>query len=245
VILARAALLATIAATLFLCSCADLPGKPAANSIPIQPNDVLNFDALYAQNCAGCHGQNGKGGAAIGLADPIYLAVADDAVIRNATAQGVAATSMPAFAQSAGGMLTDAQVDSLVHGIRSKWAKPDALAGQSAPPYLQPSPGDATRGAQAYATFCSSCHGADGKGSSRASSIVDPAFLALVSDQGLRTTVVAGRPDLGSPDWRNDVPGKPMSAQDVTDVVAWLASHRTSYPGQPYPNAAQPAGGQK
>ena len=28
--------------------------------------------------------------------------------------------------------------------------------------------------------------------------------------------------------------GKPMSEQEVTDVVAWLASHRAEFPGQPY-----------
>ena len=27
-----------------------------------------------------------------------------------------------------------------------------------------------------------------------------------------------------------------MSAQDVSDVVAWLASQRPKFPGQPYPN---------
>jgi cytochrome c oxidase cbb3-type subunit III len=238
-------LLAAIVYLALLSGCTALPGKPAANSIPVQPNDVLDFNALYAQNCAGCHGINGKGGAAIGLADPDYLAIADDGVIRRATEQGVAGTSMPAFAQSAGGMLTDAQVDAIIRGIRTEWAKPDALAGQSAPPYAASAAGSVTHGAEVYTAFCSSCHGAGGRGSARGSSIVNPAFLALVSDQGLRTTVIAGRADLGSPDWQNDVPGKPMSAQDVSDVVAWLVSHRIEYPGQPYPNAARPTGEQK
>ncbi len=59
---------AVLGATLAVSSCTTLPGKPAPNSIPVQPNDVVDFDALYAQNCAGCHGVNGKGGLAIGLA---------------------------------------------------------------------------------------------------------------------------------------------------------------------------------
>jgi mono/diheme cytochrome c family protein len=77
-----------------------------------------------------------------------------------------------------------------------------------------------------YARFCASCHGADGHGSERAGSIVDRSYLALVSDQRLRTTVIAGRPDLGAPDWRNNVPGTPLSQRDVSDVVAWLATWR-------------------
>jgi hypothetical protein len=55
---------------------------------------------------------------------------------------------------------------------------------------------------------------------------VDGSYLSLVSDQGLRTTVIAGRPDLGAPDWRGNVPGHPMSPGEVSDVVAWLAAKR-------------------
>jgi cytochrome c oxidase cbb3-type subunit 3 len=38
--------------------------------------------------------------------------------------------------------------------------------------------------------------------------------------------VIAGRPDIGQPDWRSDLPGHPMSDQEVTDVVGWLSSQR-------------------
>jgi len=74
----------------------------------------------------------------------------------------------------------------------------------------------------------------DGRGGNKASSIVDTAYLALVSDQELRTIVIAGRPELGAPDWRGDVEGRPMSAEEISDVVAWLSSHRAQFPGQPY-----------
>jgi cytochrome c oxidase cbb3-type subunit 3/ubiquinol-cytochrome c reductase cytochrome c subunit len=59
----------------------------------------------------------------------------------------------------------------------------------------------------------------------------------LVSDQGLRTVLIAGRPELNAPDWRGNVPGKPMSEQEVTDVVAWLASKRAQNPWQRNPAA--------
>jgi cytochrome c oxidase cbb3-type subunit 3/ubiquinol-cytochrome c reductase cytochrome c subunit len=52
----------------------------------------------------------------------------------------------------------------------------------------------------------------------------------LISDQALRTVVIAGRPDIGQPDWRNAMPGHPMSDQQVTDVVGWLSSQRPSAP---------------
>jgi mono/diheme cytochrome c family protein len=202
----------------------------------------MDFSLLYAQNCAGCHGADGKGGAAIGLGDPVYLAIADDVTIRGAIANGVPGTAMPAFAQQAGGMLTDDQINSIIHGIRARWAKADILHDTDAPPYAPRSPGDPKRGATVYAFYCSSCHGAGGHGGERASSIVDGSYLALVSDQNLRTTVIVGRPEIGAPDWRGDVPGKPMSPEDVSDVVAWLAAQRPQFPGQPYSSALQPEG---
>jgi mono/diheme cytochrome c family protein len=152
---------------------------------------------------------------------------------------------MPAFAQSAGGMLTDAQVEALVHGMRELWGRPEVLRGAEAPPYLAASEGDVARGAQAYAVFCAACHGAGGRGAAKASSIVDGTYLALVSAQHLRTTVLVGRPDLGAPDWRSNVQGRPMTSEEVTDVVAWLSSQRPAFPGQPYPSGTASAGERK
>jgi cytochrome c oxidase cbb3-type subunit III len=225
-----------------MCGCANAPGKPLASSAPIVPSEISNFDVLYGENCAGCHGVNGQHGAAIALGDPVYLAIADDAILRRAATNGVPGTSMPAFAQSAGGMLTEKQIDVIVQGIRQRWSKPDILAGVNPPPYSSTTPGNSERGSQVYITFCSSCHGVDGAGGPKASSIIDGSFLALLNEQELRTIVIVGRPDLGAPDWRNNIPGRPMSAEDVSDVVAWLASRRTQFPGQPYRSAATPSG---
>jgi mono/diheme cytochrome c family protein len=219
-----------------LCACNDAPGRPGKNPEVARPDEVLDFNILYKQNCAGCHGSEGNGGAAITLHNPVYLAIADDNVIRHTVSSGVPGTPMTPFAHSAGGMLNDKQVEVIVRGIRA-WARPEVLVGVSLPVYKQDPSGDAQRGASAYATFCASCHGAKGEGGEKAGSIVDATYLALVSDQQLRTIVIAGWPAVGSPDWRNDVPGQSMSAQQISDVVAWLAAKRTQFPGQPYSNA--------
>ena len=58
---------------------------------------------------------------------------------------------MPAFAKSAGGMLTDKQIDVIVRGIRERWSKPDVLRGENPPPYSSSEPGDASRGSEVYA----------------------------------------------------------------------------------------------
>jgi mono/diheme cytochrome c family protein len=224
-----------IVSVLTLAGCGTLPGRPVPGPEVVRPEEILNFSILYKQNCSGCHGVAGKGGAAIALADPVYLAIADDDTIRRITVKGVSGTQMPPFAQTEGGMLTDKQIVVLVRGIRS-WARPDTLHDVNLPPYTAQSPGDPHRGANVFATFCSNCHGPNGEGTPKASSIVNGSYLALVSDEGLRTIVIAGRPELGAPDWRNNLPGRPMSAQEISDVVAWLAAQRPQFPGQPYPN---------
>ena len=224
-------------------ACNSAPGRPRTDSAVVPPDEIVTFSVLYRQNCAGCHGLDGKGGAANALANPVFLAIADDTAIRRTAARGVPGTPMPAFAQSAGGMLTDKQIDALVRGIRT-WAKPDTSPDTNPPPYTAGSPGNPQRGATVYQTYCSSCHGSGGRGGKKASSIVEGSYLALVSDQQLRTIVIAGWPELGAPDWRSDVEGRPMSAQEITDVVAWLSSQRPRFSGQPYPVAwTNPADG--
>ena len=229
----RVSSLLALGAVLFS-ACRTPHGQPHASAEGLAPNEVLEFATLYSANCAACHGENGRGGAAIALADPVYIALADDRVIRKAIANGVGGTAMPAFAESAGGMLTNKQMDVIVEQIRARWGKPGILDGANPPAYAAKSPGDPERGQAAYKIYCESCHGPNGRGGPKGSAITDDSFLALVSDQGLRTAVIAGRPELSAPDWRGNVRGKPMSDQEVTNVVAWLASRRVEVPGQPY-----------
>ena len=221
----------SLAAVLGLASCGT-PSPHATEAPVIRPSDVADFRLLYRQNCSGCHGTDGQGGLSVPVGDPVYLAIADDATIRRITAEGVPRTAMPAFAQASGGLLTDAQIDILVRGIRARWATPDAFDKDRPPAYAAAQPGDAARGHNVFATFCASCHGPDGR-SGRA--IADSSYLALVSDQHLRTVVITGMPHLGMPDWRNH--RMTLSDADVTDVVAWLIgqriplSARLSHPG--------------
>jgi len=164
------------------------------------PDAVTDFNALFATNCAGCHGKDGRGGAARLLNDPLYQALVKKERMIDVISKGVRGTAMPAFAKSAGGMLTDQQVGILAEEMQKRWAKP-AEFGNVALPAYDGAPGDATRGEAAYRTFCASCHGPEGKGViGKGGPVVDPAYLAQVSDQALRLAVIAGRPDLGAPD---------------------------------------------
>lgn len=251
--------------------CGRMPGYPAAEYV--RPDQILNFHQLYNTNCQACHGVNGQNGPAMDLANPEFQALVDDATLRNIVANGMPGTEMPAWAQSAGGMLTDAQVDAIVAGMRKEWAKPNAFGGATPPPYAQPgsqtgartgtqtgtmsgdeaathqgrgrntagepikagaAAGDAAHGQQLYAAHCESCH----TGPAR-QQVTSPIYLALVSDQALRSIIIAGRPDLGQPDWRHD--NGELSPQDVTDIVAYLGSLRSgkTISAPPIPKSAR------
>jgi cytochrome c oxidase cbb3-type subunit III len=207
-----------------LVACDRLPGRPRQEDRPLRPHEVMGFAQLYGENCAGCHGVSGILGPATALANPMYQAWADDAALRRAITQGVPGTSMPAFAISGGGWLTDAQIDALIHEMRTQWTTTPTPSGL--PPYAGDGGGDVGRGGTLFAQRCGGCHDPNGKGTPRGGSVTDAAYLTLVSDQALRTAVVAGRPDLGMPDWRSATPWPPLAPQQVSDLVAWMASHR-------------------
>jgi cytochrome c oxidase cbb3-type subunit III len=182
------------------------------------PDQITDFTALYGSNCAGCHGQDGRLGAARPLNDPVFLAVIGKETLRQTIANGVPQTAMPPFAQSHGGGLTDQQIGILADQIEARWAHPQDFAGVALPPYSA-GLGDAKSGAAVFSAYCATCHG-------EGDAVVVPSFLELVSDQSLRTTVIAGRADFGSPDWRHDSPSHTLTPQEISDVVAWIAAHR-------------------
>ena len=232
---ARAAVTAlAMALGVFAGGCDGLPGKPKPGDQAPLPSQVMAFGALYASNCAGCHGADGRLGASRPLNDPVYLALVPRERVRRVIADGVPGTLQPAFGESAGGTLTDAQIDALSGGIFDQWGKSAKSDTAGLPPYAAAG-GDAARGQAVYATACAACHGPEGKGGPKGGAVADPSYLALVSDQYLRTTVIAGRSDLGMPDWRGYTQNQPLSDGQVSDVVAWLAAQRRPVPGRILP----------
>ena len=223
---------AAILLALVLFGCEVLPGRPKTGDLEVLASQVTSFDALYGRYCAGCHGADGRLGAARPLNDPLYLALIPRDRLRKVIADGVPGTAQPAFGPRAGGVLTDDQINALIHGLIARWVRPEAGRDLKLPPYATEI-GNPGRGKAVYAAACAGCHGAEGRGGPRAGPLVDASYLALVSDQSLRTAVIAGRADLGMPDWRGYIPGRALTPREISDVVAWLVAHRRPVPGRP------------
>ncbi len=218
----RLSTLVALGLPFLLAGCGQMPGEP--HSPPVPPEQVTDFATLYARNCQACHGTGGQNGPAMDLANPEFQALVDDNTLRTIISDGLPGTQMPAWAQSAGGMLTDQQISAIIGGMRRNWAKPDAFGGATPPAFEQPKGGDANHGRQVYQARCAGCHSGP-----KRQQLTSPVYLSLVSDQALRSIILAGRPDIGQPDWRMQTPqtsGPPLAPQDVTDVVAYLGSLR-------------------
>ncbi len=207
-------------------------GPPNDQEELMRPENVTSFDRLYKQNCSACHGESGSGGPALDLANPRYQTLVDDASLRRWITFGMPGTQMPAFGETAGGFLTPQQIDVLVVGMRARWNQKDHYAAADMPPYSSDVVGNPDHGQDVVRESCASCHQQGPR------KITDASYLSLVSDQSLRTIVIAGRPDLGHPDWKQVRHGQPLTDQDVSDVIAYLHSLRSDTPGQPYPETS-------
>lgn len=95
----------------------------------LSPRAVESGRALFAENCASCHGPNGKGEAegafAPSLNQPEFLAAASDGLLLATIARGRRGTAMRAFGEGAGGIgsLSSQEIEDIVSFIRS-WGKP-------------------------------------------------------------------------------------------------------------------------
>lgn len=148
---------------------------------------------------------------------------------------------MPAWALSQGGPLTDKQVSALVNGIEQNWAKPPNFRGAPVPSYSAGgASGDADHGRKLFLRDCFACHGQG----ALIGPVTDAAYLSLVSDQLLRTAIIQGRPDLGMPDYRMLNLGHALADQDITDLVAFLASKRPINPNVQNLHTNENGGGQ-
>jgi mono/diheme cytochrome c family protein len=247
----------------------DLPGRPDPADRPVPANEVLDFSVLYGENCAGCHGANGKLGPAPPLNDPLFRGIVPIDELERTIANGREKVLMPAFAVEDGGPLTAAQIQVLVNEIKGvpyqviekpsgsktvvkdangrhpQWGLPPQPP-KGAPSYQGPqgsktrlgAGGDKQRGAMVFARACAFCHGDDGKGERNGDKAIhDPVFLALISDQALRRYVITGRPDLHMPSFSEARPDDPsfksLTDQEVTDLVALLATWRREHATTP------------
>jgi mono/diheme cytochrome c family protein len=143
---------------------------------------------IYLQNCSPCHGVAGQGVSAPALRNSQFIKTGDDQAILATITNGRPGTNMPAWLQSNGGPLTDAQIADVVAYLHTQVGvpplptstpvpeqptdtplPPDAPTAETARPSIPGDPGpgaslagDASRGQSLFGQYCAACHGPQG-----------------------------------------------------------------------------------
>ena len=178
------------------------PVQPAYNAAPAaDATDIDAGRAVFAANCAGCHGSDGRGHSPGGRAlRPVAFDLAGfrlpPGTVLRALANGVPGTSMPAWRD-----LPPSEFDSVLHYVLSLPKTPNL-----APPnQWAPTATLMLAGKRVFDTHCTRCHGqaGDGNGPDAARNARPPAnFRQIeVSFQGAAYVIRNGVPGSGMPAW--------------------------------------------
>ncbi len=90
--------------------------EPIELSLEPVIGDAKVGEAIYADQCAVCHGENGEGEIGPAIGNPATLALTTDAFLRYAIENGRDGTDMPAF----GEILSAAEIDAVTAFLRSR-----------------------------------------------------------------------------------------------------------------------------
>ncbi len=190
-----------------------------------QEGDPERGATLFANNCAVCHGLDGRGRIGANLTQD-FPAINVDAFLRQTITTGVSGSKMPAWGQANGGPLSDQDIADVAAYVQ-------ALAGGSAPPAPAPTiapvtiaappnvSGNASLGAQVFAQNCAVCHGERGQG--RVGAILAKQWPAVDPARYVQRTVENGIPGSVMPAWL-DSNGGPLSQADIDNVTAYVLS---------------------
>lgn len=167
--------------------------------------------AIYARNCAGCHGDDGSGGIGPSLVSDEFLRAVDDRYLYRAIVEGRPSTAMPAWRH-----LRAADVGALIKFLRSKQVRPSLQLN------TEVARGDRTVGRVLYDQACSGCHGSAGSGGI-GPQLVNPVFLDSVSDAALQRWIERGRPGTAMKGFAPDAQG-PLSFDrgQIADIISYL-----------------------
>lgn len=112
-------------------------GRPTRPKLDDRPSggDPAKGAALFASECATCHGPKGTAGKNVGIGNPELLAGASNGFLRHAIRDGRKGTAMPAF----GDKLGDAGVEDVLALLR-QWQASAAPAPPPAPAKPPPIP---------------------------------------------------------------------------------------------------------
>lgn len=175
---------------------------------------------LYDINCAGCHqeGADGMPGFAPSLSNKEFLSMTSAEYLLRVINTGVDGTAMQSKKE-----LGDENIKAIVSYLQSLSPTSGKRAKEVA---AQPaSKGNAKLGKALFDDICSTCHGETGTGYDAGGSgpaIATRAFLNLVSDGYIRTTMKEGRSGTKMRSFSGFNGLANINTQETEDIIAYL-----------------------
>ncbi len=178
---------------------------------------------LFGAFCTGCHGREGQGHRAPGLAafpsvaNPDFLAIAPDALVSETIVRGRPGTRMRAWVDGSTGLTPD-DVPALVSHLRT-------LAGVPPPVDARPQrwvTGDRAAGERLFASTCAGCHGAKGEGAD-APALNNPVLQQFATDTYFVETITRGRRGTAMAGFSEPTPARPtLSPAEIESIVTFI-----------------------
>lgn len=190
---------------------------------------------LFAENCAVCHGLDGKGRVGANLNE--FPGIAVDQFLKETIARGVEGSVMPAWGQANGGPLSDqdiADIAAYIAGVFNA-TQPIAPAPVYVPPVIPTLPNiqaDLSAGAVIYHDNCVVCHGDKGQG--RIGAKLAKAWSGNIPEATIRVTVRDGVSGSVMPAW-GQANGGPLSDEDISNVASYVLTLQPVGGSEPTP----------
>jgi mono/diheme cytochrome c family protein len=178
---------------------------------------------VFDENCASCHGLDGKGELAISINNTDLLRNADNEFLFSTIIKGRMDAAMPAWTN-----LSEEDLHHLLRYIRSWQAYSPVVSS------LSLEAGDPMEGKLKYHFTCSRCHGEAGQGQT-GPAIINEDFLALASDLFLYNTIASGRSHSSMIGWNKDVyNAERLGDEDITNIIAFIREEASKKPDYIY-----------
>ena len=188
-----------------------------------QTGDPKRGAQIYTQNCAVCHGPEGKGRVGANLS-ATFGGINPKAFFEGVITNGVANSPMPAWSQEKGGPLSKQDVADVAAYVAGLTGGTEPIAPSPTVVAVAITPaagvvGDPSKGSVVFAQNCAVCHGTKGEG--RIGATLQKTWSGIIPAAYIRSTVEKGVPGSPMPAWLNTY-GGPLTPTDIDNVSAYI-----------------------
>jgi len=198
-------------------------GLLSAMPVAAQVSGPGRGKAIFEQNCAVCHGVDGRADTPVSkllaphprnFTDPVEMARVTVDRIYSAIKEGRPGTAMAAWGQ----VLSEVEIGDVMDYVRSF-----ATAGNAAP--LSPEKLSFEVGRRIYLGNCAPCHGETGKADTEMAKVLkpaprdftDPVRMARLDDGRIYLAILRGKPGTAMGGWR-----ELLAPTEIIDVMRYI-----------------------